>query len=360
MLLLKQMIKRMKRESKKSCSSFLQKGNMDMNACKLTDMSFFKRKKTGNILVCISASRIRRGLITAALALACFFSGMLSNTATVHAGTERMYSAGASSGMIGTCPWTYENGTVTIGSENGECVLSENWTHLSNSPIRAIDFKGTVNSGNNHISGLFNSISELETVTNIQNLKVQAGASVIGLFSSCSSLKTLDASNWDTSNITDMTRMFDGCRALKTLNASGWDTSNVVSMKNMFLHTDSMTSVKGLERWSTPSLETMQEMFSSSAIQDLDLQNFSTDSLTTINGMFSYCRMKSLVLPKGISRVSADEMRTSGLQTCSNLKSITFPSDFEFKDMSLPTPHNEGLYNGKWTYGSSFNTGTCK
>ena len=299
----------------------------------------------------------RIGKILAAFVLAaCVILSVSSRMTTVQAGSRNTLSVNVASGMIGTCPWTYENGTVTIGPENGECVLNTNWTHLSNSPIRAIDFKGTVNSGNNHISGLFNSMSELETVTNIQNLKVQAGASVIGLFSSCSSLKALDASNWDTSNITDMTGMFDGCRALKTLNASGWDTSNVVSMKNMFLHTDSMTSVKGLERWSTPSLETMQEMFSSSAIQTLDLQNFDTDSLTTINGVFSYCGMKSLVLPEGFSRVSADEMSTSGLQTCSNLKSITFPSDFDFKDMSLPTPQNYGLYNGKWTYGSSFNT----
>ena len=88
-------------------------------------------------------------------------------------------------------------------------------------------------------------------------------------------LETLDVSNWDVSNVTNMRgstgtlkkarvfngdppfsgyiyiklcpplhgirddntvseRMFNGCRALKMLNVNNWDVSNVTNMKEMF------------------------------------------------------------------------------------------------------------------------------
>lgn len=46
-------------------------------------------------------------------------------------------------------------------------------------------------------------------------------------FPSCSSLKELDLSKWDTSNVTDMISMFEGCSSLKELDISNFDTSNV-------------------------------------------------------------------------------------------------------------------------------------
>ena len=55
-----------------------------------------------------------------------------------------------------------------------------------------------------------------------------------GMFSGCSSLKSLDLSGFDTSSVTDMSGMFSGCSSLVSLDLSGFDTSSVTDMMGMF------------------------------------------------------------------------------------------------------------------------------
>ena len=66
---------------------------------------------------------------------------------------------------------------------------------------------------------------------------------MFNMFNRCTSLRSLDVSEWDVSNVNDMNNMFGNCVSLRTLDVSGWDVSNVTNMKYMFygcksLHTD--------------------------------------------------------------------------------------------------------------------------
>ena len=56
------------------------------------------------------------------------------------------------------------------------------------------------------------------------------------MFYNCSSLSSFpDISNWDTSNVTNMSEMFDKCLSLSSLpDISKWNTSNVYNMSYMF------------------------------------------------------------------------------------------------------------------------------
>ena len=59
------------------------------------------------------------------------------------------------------------------------------------------------------------------------------------MFNKCSSLTSLDLSNFDTSKVTNMSDMFNGCSGLISLDLSNWDTTKlpankVVKMLNMF------------------------------------------------------------------------------------------------------------------------------
>ena len=63
------------------------------------------------------------------------------------------------------------------------------------------------------------------------------------MFSGCSSLTSLDVSNFNTSNVTNMGDMFRGCSSLTSLNVSSFDTSNVTRMYNMFSGCSSLTSL---------------------------------------------------------------------------------------------------------------------
>jgi uncharacterized repeat protein (TIGR02543 family) len=63
------------------------------------------------------------------------------------------------------------------------------------------------------------------------------------LFYNCSSLKTLDLSSFDTSQVNDMEYLFYNCSSLKTLDLSSFDTSQVTSMCKMFYGCISLTEL---------------------------------------------------------------------------------------------------------------------
>jgi surface protein len=64
------------------------------------------------------------------------------------------------------------------------------------------------------------------------------------MFSFCHKLTSLDASNWDTSKVTDMSNMFKYCSNLTSLDLSNWDTSNVTDMNEMFNLCSALTELK--------------------------------------------------------------------------------------------------------------------
>ena len=51
------------------------------------------------------------------------------------------------------------------------------------------------------------------------------------MFYDCSSLTSLNISNWDTSSVTRMSTMFSNCSSLTSLDISNWNTSNVEDMR---------------------------------------------------------------------------------------------------------------------------------
>ena len=97
---------------------------------------------------------------------------------------------------------------------------------------------------------------------------------IIGMFSSCSKLTTLDLSSFNTSNVTDMSSMFWGCGNLTTLDLSSFNTSKVTNIGHMFSNCSSLTT--------------------------LDLSNFNTRKVTNMNYMFDACsKINKLYLSSG-------------------------------------------------------------
>ena len=50
------------------------------------------------------------------------------------------------------------------------------------------------------------------------------------MFYGCNSLSSLDLSNFNTQNVTDMGYMFAGCNSLSSLNLSNFNTQNIINM----------------------------------------------------------------------------------------------------------------------------------
>ena len=101
------------------------------------------------------------------------------------------------------------------------------------------------------------------TTLNFSNFDTSQVTDMSQMFSGCTSLASLDVSHFDTSKVTDMSYMFSGCSGLASLDLSNFDTSQVTNMSNMFNYCTSLTS--------------------------LDLSNFNTSQVTTMDGMFIGC-----------------------------------------------------------------------
>ena len=101
--------------------------------------------------------------------------------------------------------------------------------------------------------------------------------------------KTLDVSNFDTSNVTDMQSIFYNCNQLTSLDVSNWDTSNVTNMAYMFNSCTNLTSLD-VSNFNTSNVTDMRYMFYiCSSLTQLDVSNFDTSNVTTMQGMFYNC-----------------------------------------------------------------------
>ena len=99
------------------------------------------------------------------------------------------------------------------------------------------------------------------------------------MFSDCKSLTSLDLSNFDTSNVTNMSYMFDGCRSITSLDLSNFNTSKVTTMECMFSTCSSLRSLN-ITSFDTSKVERMRLMFwRSPSLSTLDLSSFDTSGL---------------------------------------------------------------------------------
>ena len=97
---------------------------------------------------------------------------------------------------------------------------------------------------------------------------------------------SIDFSNFDSSQVTDMTAMFHGCKNLKSVNFNNLDTRLLKTMEKMFYQCNSLISVN-FSSFDTSLVTSMAYTFEGcSSLVSLELSNFKTDKLQGMDGMF--------------------------------------------------------------------------
>ncbi|EAE8309329.1 BspA family leucine-rich repeat surface protein [Listeria monocytogenes] len=124
--------------------------------------------------------------------------------------------------------------------------------------------------------------------------KVFLSGSCASLFLS-SVVTSLDLSNFDTSNVTNMNGMFHNSAAT-SLDLSSFDTSNVTTMSNMFR--DSAATSLDVSNFDTNNVNNMHDMFRGSAATSLDLSDFDTSNVNDMSYMFYGSTATSLDVSK--------------------------------------------------------------
>lgn len=133
--------------------------------------------------------------------------------------------------------------------------------------------------------------------------------SMIGMFSGCKGLTSLDLSNFNTSGVTSMMGMFSGCNGLTSLDVSSFDTSNVTTMFIMFNSCSSLTSLN-LSNFNTSNVTNMMRMFNGcSSLTSLDISGWNTSNVTTMSGMFYGCAALKTITMKGCDQTTIDKIK---------------------------------------------------
>ena len=86
-------------------------------------------------------------------------------------------------------------------------------------------------------------------------------------------------------------QVFDECFLVKSLpDLSQWNTSNVENMSFMFNGLHSITSLPDISNWDVSNVENMNEMFRGcKSLTSLDISNWDVSNVTYAGGMFAKC-----------------------------------------------------------------------
>ncbi len=155
------------------------------------------------------------------------------------------------------------------------------------------DGKIIANEDSSNLFSDFYSMTEIQGLEYLDTSKVKNMRRMFSLFfygdtiNVCNPIEFIDVSNFDTSNVIDMSYMFNGCGNLTSLDISNFDTKNVTDMNSMFSNCNSLTSLD-LSNFDTNKVTDMSSMFSDcSNLTNLNLSNFDISNVTSASQMFS-------------------------------------------------------------------------
>lgn len=225
----------------------------------------------------------------------------------------------------------------------------------------------------------------LTTIEHLDYLNTSEVDDMRLMFSSCTSLETLDLSSFNTekvkymyamfdgatnlrsiklpkgfidSSVTDLRSMFKDCTNLTELDLSGSNAENVKDMGEMFYSCRALSKLD-LTDFKTGQVTTMENMFCiCSTLETLDVSSFNTENVTNMLGMFNNCSsLRSLDLP-GFNTANVTQM-SSMFNKCSSLRSLDL-SSFNTRKVTYMQNMFEGCTNLESIDLSSFDTENMK
>ena len=159
-----------------------------------------------------------------------------------------------------------------------ECLFENDLNNVT------IIFEGSVETCRNMFYNSKN-IAEID----LSNFDSSNITDISGMFYGCSKLKSIKLNNLNTSLVTTMSYIFCGCESLNSIDISKLDTSNVIYMISMFKDCISLISID-LSNFETPSLKYMSSMFQGcTSLKYLNISNFNTKNVETMENLFYKC-----------------------------------------------------------------------
>ena len=120
----------------------------------------------------------------------------------------------------------------------------------------------------------------------ISNWNVEAVENMQDIFIN-KDLENIDLSEWDVSNVTDMSRMFEQSKKTNNIGISNWDVSNVTNMSRMFYECNDFN--ENIGNWKVGNVRNMYAMFFNCNDFNRNLSKWNVSKVTDMSLMFSEC-----------------------------------------------------------------------
>lgn len=186
----------------------------------------------------------------------------------------------------------FDNDTKTIKyySEGQKIFLNSNSSKafIGLKELHELDVSNFDTSNVNDMSRMFAYLENIEDL-DLSNFKVKNVKNMEYMFIGMTKIQNLNL-NWENeSDMTNTRGMFSGLKLIKSLNLSNLDTRNVVNMSAMFENMSSLENIQFGEKFITKNVTTMGGMFSNDVeLKTLDLSRFNTSNVANMEYMFSH------------------------------------------------------------------------
>lgn len=253
-----------------------------------------------------------------------------------------------------------KSGTVILPSFMSGYITKEGQDNTACSPFEnCIDIKVINNSQITTMQKLFqytNSLKELD----LSDFDASRITSLRGAFN-FSGVQKIYFGNFNTSKVTDMSKMFKECHRLENLDVRNFDTRNVESMQGMFSYCEApVLNTVDLSYWNLEKVRNMSYMFNNCTVEKVILGKTSK-KLTDMRAMFSYCnRLESVDLSRlntqGVTDMSAmfcscGRLKAVDLRNFSVENVVTMSDMFKYcasiKKLDLKNFHTYNLESAK-------------
>ena len=154
------------------------------------------------------------------------------------------------------------------------------------------------------------------------------------MFNNCSSLTSLNLSNFNTSNVTNMNNMFAYCYGLKSLDLSHFNTSNVTNIDSMFSWCYNLEELDIHNFNVNNNIEYVNCMFEGcNILHTLRLDNCGYDTINKI--------INSASFPTGQVNVDGEDINRKMYVNPDNLSDLIAPEGWEFAYVVEPKKEEE-------------------
>lgn len=214
--------------------------------------------------------------------LACAVIG--SNALPAASQFPALFPLAVTASAASCCSLNASTGVLTL---SGNVDWSTVRSYANNAKVKSVVCKsGTVFPADSY--GLFGDFRA--TTMDLSNANVRNVTNMRAMFSGCTQLTSINLNNFVTGSCTDMAAMFKNCYKLTSLDLRSFSTALVKDMSYMFDDCSNLQSIK-LNSFNTASCKNMSNMFRDcSKLVTLRTWSWNTSNVTNMSGMFMGCK----------------------------------------------------------------------